>query len=250
MPITRLVLVAVLISSLFGPRALAGTTFHLNMLPAVLNTQPIPGTPVDVVTNATGGVFVVTSGDEIHSLSGIGVVLNTQALSGAGVPVAIATSGTGDIYVAKSSGTILRLNTGLGELTSGTVAGTPVDITVGPAGLVYVATTDGTIHKLAAALGAILTGTVPSTPTAIHANGSGDIFMTTTGDVHRMNAALTVLASGSVLGTPIDVVADAAGNTIVAASGSRLHRITNTISTLISLTISGNLFGVSINFAG
>lgn len=252
MSVARLVLVTVLISSLFGPRVLAGTIVHLTTFPAVLNTQAIPGTPVDLATNATGGVFVITSGNEIHSLSGIGVVLATQALSGAGVPVAITTSSTGDIYVAKSSGTILRLSTGLGELASATLAGavTPADITVDPAGLVYVATTDGTIHKRAAALGAITTGSVAGTPTGIHANGSGDIFVTTTGDVHRLNAALTVLSSGSVAGTPIDVVADVSGNTIVAASGGRLHRITNTITTLSTLTLSGNLVGVSINNAG
>lgn len=250
MSVFRFALAAVLVSSLFGPHALAGTTVRLNMMPVVVSTQDLPGTPVDITTNTTGGVFVITSGNEIHSLSGVGVVLSTQSLSGAGVPVAIATSGTGDIYVAKSTGTILRLNTGLGEVASATLVGTPVDITVGPAGLVYVATTDGTIHKRAAALGPIATGSVAGTPTGIHANGSGDIFVTTTGDVHRLNAALTVLSSGSVTGTPIDVVADAAGNTIVAASGSRLHRITNTITTLSSLTLSGTLVGVSINNAG
>lgn len=250
MSATRFVLIAVLISSSFGPSVLAGTTVHLNMMPSVLNTQDLPGTPVDVTTNATGDVFVITSGDEIHSLNGVGAVLSTQSLSGAGVPVAITTSGTGDIYIAKSTGTILRLNTGLGELASATVAGTPVDITVDPAGLVYVVTTDGTVHKFAVALGPITTGTVIGTPTGIHANGSGDIFVTTTGDVHRLNAALMVLASGSVPGTPIDVTADSAGNTIVAASGSRLHRISNTITTLSSLTLSGNLVGVSINSAG
>ena len=147
MSIIRFVLVAVLISSLFGPRVLAGTTVHLNMMPTVLNTQDLPGTPVDITTNTSGGVFVITSGNEIHSLSGVGAVLSTQSLSGAGVPVAVVAAGL-NIYVAKSTGTILRLNTGLSELASAALSGTPVDITVDLAGLVYVATTDGTSTSL------------------------------------------------------------------------------------------------------
>ena len=246
----RFVLLAVFALSLGDQTALAGTTFHLNTGPNILNTQSLPDTPVDVDTNAVGDVFVVTSADEIHSLSGIGAVLSTQALSGAGNPVAVVATVTGDVYVAKSSGVILRLNTGLTQLASATVAGTPVDITVDSAGLVYVATSDGSIHKRAGALGALLTGSVTGTPTAIRANSTGDIFVTTSGDVHRLNAALTVLSSGSIAGTPLDVTTDNAGNTIVMASGGRLHRISNIIATLSSATLPGSLVGVSIDNAG
>lgn len=250
MSLPRLLVGAVLASFFFGQPAQAGSGVHLNTGPGVLNTETIPGTPVDVATNATGGVFVITAEGEIHSLSGTGAVLDTKTLSGAGNPVAVVTSETGDIYVAKSSGAILRLNTGLNEVDNASLSGIPVDLTVDPAGVVYVATSDGTVHKRAAALGSIATGSVSGTPVAIHANGTGDIFVATTGDVHRLNAALTVLSSGSVSGTPIDIDSDSAGNTIVAASGARLHRISNTIGTLSSQTLSGTLVGVSLDDAG
>ncbi len=246
----RTISLLVIIFITYSQYTLAGTTFHLNTAPTVLNTQPVPNSPVDITTNAVGDVFAVTSADEIHLLSGVGAVLTTHALSGTGTPVAVVATNTGNVYVAKSTGTIIRLNTGLTELNTATLTGTPVDITVDPSGSVYVATTDGTIHKRAVALGPITTNTVTGTPSAIQANGTGDIFVTSSTGVHRMSAGLTVLNSGTVAGTPIDIAADSAGNTIVAATGSQLHRISNTISTLSSITLSGNLVGVSIDNAG
>lgn len=228
-----------------------GTVNHLNVTPTVLNTDAIPGTPIGVAVDASGHVIVVTGEGVVYSLSGVGVILNSESLPGSGNPVAITIDDVGNIYIAKNNGTLYRLNVGLTILATDSVSGTPVDITVDTTGSVFVATSAGTIYRRTINLGAISSDTVSGSPTAIFANNTGDVFVTTSGGaVYRLNTALTTLSSGTVSGTPIDVAADSVGNTIVATSEGDLLSISDTITTLASQSLSGTLVGVDLDFAG
>jgi hypothetical protein len=235
--------------------AFSGDFVHLNTTPAVLHTASITGTPVDVATDASGHIIVITSDGNLYSLSVTGAIIATATLTGAGSPVAVTMDDVGDIYVAKGNGTVYRLNTSLSILVTQTFSETLVDISVNNVGNVYIAAGSGKIYKRTLSLASLTDITLAGTPTAITANSlgslAGDIYVATSGGtVYRLNTSLVSLASGTLSGTPVDVAGDDAGDIIVAMSGGVLYRINPNITVAANLTLPGPLVEVDLDDAG